>query len=582
MKSAIIEFAKVGLFFDASYKLCGQPGSRCLELGSPSKRPFIIRQAEEADIDKLDVIESICWGHLRVTKSEIENRLRVYPAGQWVAVVDGCVSGIIYTQRVKDVDDIAKERSIIDAHGNSYPVLQLLTVSVEPQFSPLHIGSSLRHLVVLLGRIDDDINSIVAVTRCLRAASVLAGPDQYEDYVRNGGDATIQFHRSAGAVVLKILPEFRRLDDENFGCGVLIQYDIFDALDSSSEAVSGINSIDQVKSRLLTDPDQTTSIDSKTLIRQALLDVVKSCPSFISINSMDNGRLFCTSFMDLGLDSLQMMQLRDILCRLLDRQLPPTLLFDYPTPASLAKFLEPANTKPGIANDQSIGITKELQSSDDVADVADDEEYFAICGLACRFPGQTRPDPESFFEFLLSGESAVSSVPDDWKCKTRSAGFLDPHFAETFDPFFFGLTVAEAERMDPAQRILLEVCHEALQGAEMHRQHSENIAIERPRCTGVFVGASSNEWVAIQGDATSYSTTCVSQSIAANRISYCFNLTGPSLVVDTACSSSLTALHTACNSIRCGDCDGALVAAADLIISEYALEVIYRLYRSQF
>ncbi len=90
----------------------------------------------------------------------------------------------------------------------------------------------------------------------------------------------------------------------------------------------------------------------------------------------------------------------------------------------------------------------------------------------------------------------------------------------------------------------------------------------------MFVGLCNNEWSKHASEELSpYTTTGSAQSAAANRVSYLLGLTGPSLVVDTACSSSLAALHTAINALRCGDCDVALVASADLLVSSHSLKV---------
>jgi acyl transferase domain-containing protein len=63
-------------------------------------------------------------------------------------------------------------------------------------------------------------------------------------------------------------------------------------------------------------------------------------------------------------------------------------------------------------------------------------------------------------------------------------------------------------------------------------------------------------------------------SSCANRASFVFGLTGPSIVVDTACSSSLVALHVARQSLRDGECDVAVVASADLVLSPFSLQVL--------
>lgn len=141
--------------------------------------------------------------------------------------------------------------------------------------------------------------------------------------------------------------------------------------------------------------------------------------------------------------------------------------------------------------------------------------------------------------------------------------YLADEDARLFDHAFFGMTGLEVETMDPSQRKLLEVTYEALEnGGETW----ESVSGSR---TGVFVGNFCLDHWMIQSrdwdNPRPYAFTGAGTSILANRISYIFNLHGPSLTVDTACSSSMSALHMAMNAIRAGDCDAAVVASANWI-----------------
>ncbi len=206
-------------------------------------------------------------------------------------------------------------------------------------------------------------------------------------------------------------------------------------------------------------------------------------------------------------------------------------------------------------------------------------EDIAIIGIGCRFPGGVN-DAESFWQLLVEGRDAVSEVPADrWnveryydaepglagKSIAKRGGFLDQ--IDQFDPQFFGISPREAPYIDPQQRLLLETAWEAIEDA------GQVLDFEKGTDIGVFMGVSHNDYQNIQGGGTdrkgisSHSPTGSAHSIAANRISYCFNLSGPSLSMDTACSSALTAVHLACESLRAGRCKMAMAGGVTVIIT---------------
>ena len=200
----------------------------------------------------------------------------------------------------------------------------------------------------------------------------------------------------------------------------------------------------------------------------------------------------------------------------------------------------------------------------------------AIVGLGCRFPGGVTT-PDEYWTLLRDGVDAISEVPPDrWnkealfsedrskpgKMYVRWGGFLDG--IDLFDPEFFGISPREAVHIDPQQRLLLEVAYEALEHA------GEPLAALRGTKTGVFVGLFIHDYAHMQLSSRelidAYTGTGTSMSIAANRISYLFDLRGPSVALDTACSSSLVALHLACESLVHGECDSALAGGVNVIL----------------
>jgi len=206
-------------------------------------------------------------------------------------------------------------------------------------------------------------------------------------------------------------------------------------------------------------------------------------------------------------------------------------------------------------------------------------EPIAIIGIGCRFPGGAN-SPEAFWEMLCRRKDAIQEIPPDrWdvnkfydpdpdspgKYYTRCGGFIQG--VHQFDAVFFGISPREAKKMDPHQKILLEVTWEALEDA--------GIVIDRqdPKRGGVFVGISNQDYTKVNASlwelnaVSPHTATGISFCLAANRISHSFNLSGPSIALDTACSSSLSAVHLACRSLYEGECDFALAGGANIILS---------------
>jgi acyl transferase domain-containing protein/NADPH:quinone reductase-like Zn-dependent oxidoreductase/SAM-dependent methyltransferase/acyl carrier protein len=207
------------------------------------------------------------------------------------------------------------------------------------------------------------------------------------------------------------------------------------------------------------------------------------------------------------------------------------------------------------------------------------KDRIAIIGIGCRFPGGVN-DAESFWKLLLERKDAVSEVPADrWnveryydpepgiagKTFAKRAGFLDQ--IDKFDPQFFGISPREAPYVDPQHRLLLETAWEAIENAGVV------LDFEKGSDIGVFVGISHNDYQGMQSTAfdhfgiAPHTATGSAHSIAANRISYCLNLRGPSVAMDTACSSALTAVHTACEHIWAGRGDTALAGGVTVMIT---------------
>ncbi|HEY5197247.1 MAG TPA: beta-ketoacyl synthase N-terminal-like domain-containing protein [Solirubrobacteraceae bacterium] len=269
---------------------------------------------------------------------------------------------------------------------------------------------------------------------------------------------------------------------------------------------------------------------------------------------------------DYGLSSRDAVELAGRLEDLLDRTLPSTLVWDHPTIRQLASALLATPTRrPASPPAAPLAVALDAEA---------DANAVAVVGLGCRLPGDVA-GPEDFWRLLERGADAIGEVPPKrWlepdtaadrevtEQTTRLGGFLRD--IAGFDAEFFGISPLEARRMDPQQRMLLEVGWEALEHAGISPESL------RGSPTGVFVGVSASEYgqrslSAISG-VDAWSGTGGALSIAANRLSYALDLRGPSAAVDTACSSSLVAVHLAMQSLRTGESNLVIAGGANLLL----------------
>jgi acyl transferase domain-containing protein len=193
----------------------------------------------------------------------------------------------------------------------------------------------------------------------------------------------------------------------------------------------------------------------------------------------------------------------------------------------------------------------------------------AIVGIALRLPGGCHDGP-SYWDLLVNKRDARTPIPRErfnvggfaGNMAVKDGYFLDQPI-DRFDAAFFSMSQAEVERLDPQQRLLLEVVYETLENAGETNWRGKDIA--------VYAGSFGADWSQIQGkdvqDGGVYAFTGHDDFVLANRVSYEFDLRGPSMTIRVGCSSGMVAMHLACEALQRGDCSGAVVGASNLFLS---------------
>ncbi|NHZ81424.1 SDR family NAD(P)-dependent oxidoreductase [Massilia sp. CCM 8695] len=278
-------------------------------------------------------------------------------------------------------------------------------------------------------------------------------------------------------------------------------------------------------------------------------------------------------FSEVGLDSLNMKDLASALGQELGVPILPTAFFQHQSVAALAAHLEPSWAAARTA--ATPPAQPALEPAPAAKRAAGKPEPVAVVGISGCFPQSA--DIAALWEHLAAGDDCVTEVPAqrwDWrayhastgrahdKSVSRWGGFM-PDIGH-FDSAFFGMSPREAVFMDPQHRLFLQHAWSALEDAGIRPSTLAGQAV------GVWAGAQPNEYMRLIGDAGEARAQAAlgnTQTMLANRVSYWFDLRGPSQTVDTACSSSLVAVHRAVQSLQQGECELALAGAVSAILS---------------
>nr|AAR19304.1 putative type I polyketide synthase [symbiont bacterium of Paederus fuscipes] len=529
-------------------------------LESLEAKPYRVRPASMKDMKVLLALEERCWDiPLRTPRGVLERRVSRYPQGQLVLTLDDKVGGIIYSQRIEDTKVLqGVSMAQVDAlHRAQAPIVQLLAINIEPVCQQYNLGDQLLEFMLIYSALLEHVQGIVAITRCKQFDQ--ANGITLEDYIhfRNDqnvlADPILRFHELHGANIVGPMWGYRPGDTKNLGCGVLVSYDTRQRVrrELQWEALSA-------------EGEKPVRVSRSRICSQV-------CASISDALGEARKSVFATDrpLMEMGLDSADLLGLKEAISSHFKLALEPTFFFRCNTADKIIDYLnqhfgaalgeDTEESRPTSATRFGVG----QMSRDDVA----------IVGMACRLPGGV-DSPTAFWQCLQEGASLIGDLPverwewpDDIDPQRAHKGIARGGFIEdvkAFDAPFFRISPAEAQSMDPQQRMLLELCWQTIE----HAGYAPDALAGTD--TGVFIGASGSDYARLlersESPLDAHYGTGSSMAVLANRLSYFYDFTGPSLLLDTACSSSLVAVHKAVQSIWAGESVQALVGGVNLIL----------------
>ena len=197
--------------------------------------------------------------------------------------------------------------------------------------------------------------------------------------------------------------------------------------------------------------------------------------------------------------------------------------------------------------------------------ITENQQDIYIVGYALRLPDSN--NPQEFHENLKQKINMVTKDDQHLQHGLKDAqaylGKIKQSIDE-FDNLFFSIHGKQAEKLDPQLRLLLETSFEAMVDAAIFPDEIKGSN------TGVYTGVSFSDahhlWTQNIETMTGYEHSGCAATMYSNRLSYFYDLHGPSMIIDTACSSSLTALHYAMNDLKLGNCDTAFVSGISIVL----------------
>lgn len=321
--------AEAGLFpkFEFSKRYPKHFPFNRITLNCFEKRPYQVRHSVIEDLSALVDLEAKCWSKkLRSKPDEIRRRISTFPQGQFVLEINNQVIGVIYSQRISN-SEVLEEKvftEIPSLHNISGTVVQLLSINILPGFRDCGLGDQLLEFMLQYCVLINGIEKVVGITRCSNYANYTQMP--LVDYVREKTesglflDPVLKFHQVHGAFIKKIIPDYRPEDIENKGYGVLVEYDIH----NRERFNSGTSAVENIQSKADFTENLSNSIESS--IRAVVKQKCAFDPNL--------------SLIEMGIESLELLELRYILKKQLGIEVDSDFFFRYRTFQTIVNYFK--------------------------------------------------------------------------------------------------------------------------------------------------------------------------------------------------------------------------------------------------
>jgi len=322
--------AEAGLFAKAGFSKYHPktfPFAR-ITLNWLEKRAYTVRHAHPRDLPALLELEQACWAaSLQVSSEVILNRLECFPEGQCVLEMENRIIGVVYSQRISDHRTLenATYAKISSLHISTGPVIQLITINILPDMQHLGLGDQLLEFMLQYCSVKTGIESVAGVTRCknyvLQSEMPLEVYIQQRDEQGHYLDPILRFHHLHGAKIKSIVPCYRIEDVDNQGNGVLIEYDIHNRQRFTVQAEK---------------TDLSSSNSGKTNIAKVIEESILSILGSERITDYSPKH----SLEEMGLDSMDLLELQMLLSRHLGVELEPAFFLQHNKMETITRYFQ--------------------------------------------------------------------------------------------------------------------------------------------------------------------------------------------------------------------------------------------------